>query len=352
IREDLSGDTNIPEDALAAASSLLNEGVAYCENGDINGAVKVLDRMKRMKDKFEGRGGEDMEFGRDAQSYMREAAELEFSDGEIDIDALMAKIEERFLSKIETAVQIAVDRVTQAFTLKIAQLESELASRLADVQAKALNNVSIGFEGSELKDVIVEAKTDVMNAVTDFDNVLVAFEEENIEIPAAVQDQIQDIYEFATVRNLTEDAAQDLKAEIDAVTNTVVVAFQKDPEAAVEVLADVLPALAEEATRIYEEDKDAQLEQGILAFGDLHGQEDDWYTGWATAAKNDGFLNGQVVNGERVMNADAATNWAEGLTMTARMMAGGEGNIPNEVDLSNPVIREMPDWAQPAATYL
>ncbi len=74
--------------------------------------------------------------------------------------------------------------------------------------------------------------------------------------------------------------------------------------------------------------------------------------GWATAAKNEGFVNGQVVNGERVMNANASTNWAEGLTMTARLVAGGEENIPNEVDLSNPVVREMPVWAQPAATYL
>ncbi len=244
IREELSAADDIPEFVLAKVSGLLNRGVAYCADGNIDGARKILGEMDRMKREFEGRGDFEggMEFGRDAQDYMRDAAELEFSDGELDIDALMARMEELFLSKMESAVQAAVDRVTQQFALKIAQMESKFADILAASQVASLDNIS--KFNSAVRDTILESKTEVADAVADFDTVLVAFEGENIEIPAAVQAQIQDIYEFATVRNLTEDASQELKAEIDAVTNQVVIAFQENPEAAVELLVEFVPVLA------------------------------------------------------------------------------------------------------------
>lgn len=360
IREHLSTATDIPANILKKASGMLNRGVAYCEAGNIDAATGILGEFEIMKRQFDDGGGEDEGFRtRDAVDYMKEAIALEYEDGEgLDVEDLVAKITEKleneFFSRMQTAVQAAVDRVTQEYTLKIAQLESDFAGRLAEFQAASLDNTNIANFDSELKDAIIESKSEVTEAVGDLDKVLVAFEKEEVEIPAEVEEQITEIYEFATVHNMTEEAASEFRAEIDAGTNELIIAFQEDPQAAVEVLAEVVAEIRDEGERIYAEDKGRQLENGMLSFGDLHGMEDDWKFGYATAAKNMGFVNGDVdpVTGDKVMNAGADTNWAVALTMTARAAAGGEENIPNEVDLANPVVREMPDWAQAPVTYL
>lgn len=353
---------NVPENVLRKASQLLNKGFQYCEDGNMDGATRILGEMERLKGEFEGRdefgrGGEFEDFtgfeAVDASSFMRQSLEGDMSEfGDIDIEALMAKVEERLFSKMQFAVEALVDRVTQQLAVKMAEFESRISASVMEVAAKALDNITIGFRG-EIKDQIIETKNELSGAVGDFDNVVAAIEDQRVDIPAVTEDQMREIYEFATVHNFTGEAADQVKAEIDSVTTAVAAAFEEDgAEAAAEVLAEEVEAAQETIERIYEEDKDAQLDSGILPFGDLHGMENDWTFGWAAAARNEGFVNGQVVNGEKVMNAAAPTNWAEGLTMTARMVAGGEENITQDIDLSNPVIREMPDWAQPAATYL
>ncbi|MEK7673116.1 MAG: S-layer homology domain-containing protein [Patescibacteria group bacterium] len=85
----------------------------------------------------------------------------------------------------------------------------------------------------------------------------------------------------------------------------------------------------------------------------VSGGTSAWYYEDAIAAVEAGLLTGDTdKDGNKVMNPDALTNWAEGLTMLARVVAGGKDNIPNEADIHIGVVHVMPDWAQSSVYFL
>ncbi|MBI5753515.1 S-layer homology domain-containing protein, partial [Candidatus Peregrinibacteria bacterium] len=159
------------------------------------------------------------------------------------------------------------------------------------------------------------------------------------------------IYEYATVNNFTGDAAQDVREQIGALTTAV--SSAEDAAEATTILKEEAPRVLAEIEKRYESDKQSQLDAGVLKFPDLFRHEGDWYTGAINNAAANCVVNGKTnADGTRSADAGGTTSWAEALTMVARSTVGCDGAIPSDVDLSNSIVAQMPDYARAPVTYL
>jgi hypothetical protein len=349
-----SAASNVPADLATKVAKLVAKGEKACAEGEIKVAFDVLDFMERKirpeieryMDISEGGREDDFNFGVDKDEILQEAFTANIGDTEgVDIAALVAKIEKKMLSKMQKAVEAAVDAVTQKFMAKIAVMESKFAEAISDKMAAVMDNVTVGFQGV-LKDKIMNTKVGLSEVQGELDNVVA-----NVDLTTETENNYEELLEYATVRNFSSTAADQVQKQIGAVTNALSLASD-ETEAKTTATEEIATAL-ENVKAIYKADKTTQLEEGILPFGDLHGGEEKWYAGYAAAAKGAGIVKGETdEEGVANMNADKATNIAEGLTMLARTAAGGADNITTAIDTSNPVVNRLPEWAQAPASYL
>ncbi|MEK7673117.1 MAG: S-layer homology domain-containing protein [Patescibacteria group bacterium] len=340
IREDMAREgKDVPPELLKKAAGLLDRGMAYCKEGDVEGASKILEQMWKLGEEYDrtkGHGKKSQAFGElDVKTTLRESL------GEDLSDEMLAKIDQIISSKLS----VAMDTLNQQFAVKIAEMESRYADKVATMQKTSLANLNAGFSG-KTRDEMIQTKTDLADSVGSFDKVI-----DGVKIPESTAKQLEEVYQYATVRNFTNDAAREVQAEIDSLSTEVSEAA--DSNEAGEILKEKSPKVLAALKKAYEGDRDAQIEKGILKFNDLFGKEAEWYTGDINSGADLGIIKGKTnADGSRTADPSANTSWADALTMVARTSAGGEDNIPNEVDLNNPIVSQMPDYARAPVTYL
>lgn len=350
IQDDIARQShNIPETLLAQGGRIIEKGLVACQSKDFDTAREAMGRLHGLKDQFErymdideeDHDHEDAGFGKlDAKQFLKDS--IEAGEGQ-DVDALLAKLEARMLSKMEAAVTAAVNEANKKWMAEIAKMESAWADKLGEKMASTLDNVEIGYSG-ELKEKVMAAKSKVTEATTGLDKIVNKVEK---ELDSETKNNYEELLEYATVRNFSTTGATAVQKQIDAAVNAMAVA--KDNTEAAETAKEEIATALKNVKSIYDADEGNLLKEGILKFADLHGQEDAWFTGYGNAAHDANIVKGEKgEDGFARFNASRETNVAEGVVMMAR--AANCESAP--VDTADGFIGELPEWAQGAASCL
>lgn len=223
---------------------------------------------------------------------------------------------------------------------------NDVSEKRREAIARAMDNVSIGFSGEKLDDLLRD-KTRTIGAAAALREVLL----KNVDkLPDDAVENMERVIEFSSVRNFSSAGADEAERALETIRERLADLPPETEEW--EDVGDRLEQLLSDLDELYENDKSSQLIEGRLPFEDLHRGEEAWFFGYAVAAKAKTLLTGEPVNGVMKMNPERAINQAEALALAARAVAGGLENIPEDVDMENPLVANQPDWARNAATYL
>ncbi len=223
---------------------------------------------------------------------------------------------------------------------------NDVSEKIREALARAMDNSSVGFSEEKLNDLL-EDKAKTIGAAAALREVLLNNAD---KLPDNAVENMERVIEFAGVRNFSAEGAETVERALETVRDrlTDVPATSEEWED----VGDSLEQLLSELHEVYEDDKPSQLAEGRLPFYDLHYGEEAWYFGYAVAAKARNLLTGELVDGVMNMSPGRAINQAEALALAARAVAGGLENVPEDVDMDNPLVVNQPDWARSAATYL
>lgn len=355
IRQGISNaENNIPASMIEKVKALLDQGTGFCSSGDVDSASRILDQLfqlKRQNDSMQNSDNKNPNDQTDLSSIKgfdnlnMDAALKQALGSDVSPEVL-----DRVKALLNSQISAAIDTLNQQLALKMARMQTQFDSKVADMQKNSLANVNTGFSGS-VRDGIMRSKTDLADAYAPLDKIVSQIESQNVEIPADLKNTLQSIYEFVTVRNFTADGANKVRAEIDTLTTAV--SASADANAEVAVLTTEAPKALSAIQSIYNDDQSKQLSDGILKFKDLSAHEGDWYTSALNGAASNCIVSGKTnPDGTKIADANGTTSWAEALTMIRRATTGCSGKTTTEVDDSNTIVRGMPDYAKAPVTYL
>lgn len=341
--------SQVPADLFGKATRLVTAGLSSCKAGDKDKARDSLSSLERLKSQFAKHttfhGEEDEDFEMDNE----DEDEGEDLFGDLDPKSLLKtqgldddvinKIADRLLAKMQNRIDAAVNAATQPLLRQIATLESKFATdgALATRQAASLEYTAALPE--KIQNAVAGDREEILKVVAPLDTTV---NEVSKQLSATVQDQYKRLLDNATTRTCSAAGCEEIKKAIDAV-NT---AAESETTSAgrAKILAQEIPTALATVDQILKSDKDAAFKEGRLAFKDI--DESQWHGKFLAEAKDKGLFTGDTAN------ADRATNVAEGVAILARAAAGGSENVGTNVDLNNPFVRQMPEWARASATFL
>ena len=335
--------SQVPADLFGKASRLVSAGLSACKKGDTDAARESMSSLERLKGQFmkyvnvdgngdAGRGNEGDNLFADLDT-----ASLLKTQG-LD-DDMINKITDRLLEKMQNKIDAAVNAATQPLMKQIATLESRFATdgALATRQAASLEYTAALPD--KIQKEVASDRGEILAVVTPLDAAVSGVVK---QLSTTVQDQYKRLLDDATTRTCSAAGCEEIKKAIDAV-NTAAESAGTAAERA-KILSTEIPTALNTVDQILKSDKDAAFKEGRLAFKDQ--DETQWHAKYLAEAKDKGLFTGDNANAEK------ATNVAEGVVILARAAAGGNDGVTGDVDLGNEFVRQMPEWARPAATYL
>ncbi|MEK7528383.1 MAG: S-layer homology domain-containing protein, partial [Patescibacteria group bacterium] len=301
-------------------------------NEDFGDVMSDLERVKERGDALgcfdDFEGGQDFENGEDFGGFGLDTGDL--LGEEID-EELLAKLEERILSKLDNAVKLATaaleSQLTEALS-KLATLEDNFQNAVTAAVETALSN-SIYFN-KDVQEAVMNSRGEIATVVQEIGE---------IDLPSNVDSVVEQIAELTLKENLTADAVDEVKQQLDAFATLA--ASEDDSK----VLREEALALQVEVQKIVAGDIPEQVEQGFRAFEDA--APSDWYGGYAAAAKESGVIKG--AKDGTALEPGRAINRCEAMAVVVRQDNDGaepQGGKPTDLPAG------APEWCHPYLNYM
>lgn len=311
------------EEIHATAKTLVAEGKACYEKEDFECAQTALDKLDKMKRKFERYMGpmEGPKFGMNMGDILG-------SSFDQDIASIL---EERIMAKmadVDRLVNSIMDQVMNRVMEQMAAVIDKVSEQVATTMAKMTENIS--FAPKAIQEKTAAAEEVKLATVEEVAN---AAEGLTGTAKTTVQSVVD---EFAGELWTTETAAE-LKPQVigladlidNGATNEEIIAEAKEVKKAVEDARD-----DEQAKRFTE---------GVVPFADV--EPDNWFMGYAHSGKELGHIKGE--GGTNNLNPSGELLGAHEVVILAREL-GVEGTCTEPVAPVDGLV----DWAKPAVCGL
>ncbi len=320
------------KELLRKAEELLNELRKAVDKDDGNQIEEILDKLEfGLKEEFEREmmrldGGRRDGAWDDA--YKPDDVVRHFNMDSKDAEQIMERMMEKMSQKLMAKLM--------AKGLPPTVMEELMQSGFEDEVQRTLEGVGYMDKGAT---EIINNKVAILEKVKDIDTQIADLQKKK-RIALQKLDELKYVKERIANYNFASETGTEIKTKIDEFIQTT-----QESGVSKDEIEKGIADLKKEAEGVFKKAKEEKFNKGIIPFKDT--DDNEWYTQFASEAKNQGLVKGTGVSGGTEFNPAGITNLAEAMAMFGRAIGADSDGNP-----SSGVGKRLPDWAQGAAAAL
>ncbi len=320
------------KELLQKAEGLLDELRKAVDEDNGARIEEILDKLEfGLKDEFEREmmqltGGSFDDAWDDAYKPRDVVEHFQMDDKQAEdiMERMMEKMSQKLMAKL------------MAKGLPSTVVQELLNSGFDDEVQKTFETVGFIDKGAT---EIVNNKVAILEKVKDIDEQIAELQKKK-KIAMQKLNELEDVKERIANYNFASETGTEIKGKIEAFIQKAQEsgASQSEIEAGIE-------ELKQEAESAFRKAKEEKFEKGIIPFKDT--DDDQWFTQFASEAKNKGLVKGTGTSGGTEFNPAGEANLSEAIVMFSRAIGAASDGSP-----SSAVGQRLPQWAQSAAAAL